>query len=139
MKRTLNIDDGSIEVEMKNNGRVVGSFWVNPSDLDIIRRFNTVMDKFNAIEFPTESEGEEYALALAEVGDKIKELFNDLLGDGSADAIFSQSSPLALTEKGDFYCENVMSGVSNLLVEMFGDRINKKAARIQKATEKYRK
>lgn len=139
MKRTLNIDDGSIEVEVKNNGRAVGSFWVNPSDIDIIRRFDRVTEEFNRLEFPEESEGEEYLLKLAEVGDRVQELFDVLLGEGAAENLFAQSSPFAFTSNGDFYCENVLNSISSLLVELFGERIEKKAARINKATAKYHK
>lgn len=139
MKRTLNIDDGSIEVEVKNNGRAVGSFWVNPSDIDIIRRFDRVTEEFNKLEFPEESEGEEYLLKLAEVGDRVQELFDVLLGEGAAENLFAQSSPFAFASNGDFYCENVLNSISSLLVELFGERIEKKAARINKATAKYHK
>jgi hypothetical protein len=42
-----------------------------------------------------------------------------------------------LTANGDFYAENVLTGITNLIEKTMDTRLKAKRAKIAKATEKY--
>lgn len=59
MARQIKIDDREWIEIVNSSGEVTGGFYWNPSDLDIVKRCEKVMDFFDGMEVPKkESEAE---------------------------------------------------------------------------------
>lgn len=129
----LSVDTGSVLVDIDDNGKTVGQFRFNPGDLDILRRYKDVIANFEAITLP-ENPDEEAILA---VGDEIKKQIDYLLNYNVSADIFAVCNPLTPTASGDFYFENVIEGIAGLIEKTTGKRIEKKMAKIRKATKAY--
>lgn len=137
MKMELKIDAGFVTVPIiddKDSG-LLGKFKFNPNDLDIVKRYEHVIKEFESITVPENLDPD----TLFKISDKIKEQFDYLLNFSVADDIFSVCNPFTLTSDGDFYMEKVLEGVASLIEQTTNQRLNKKAAKIKKATQKYTK
>ncbi|MCD8047114.1 MAG: hypothetical protein LUD80_00725 [Clostridiales bacterium] len=53
--------------------------------------------------------------------------------------MFAKCNPLTLTADGDFYVENVLDGIAGLINSQTSQRVERKKAKIRKATAKYHK
>ena len=132
---TLSVDTGSLLINIDDKGDVIGQFRFNPSDIDIAKRYKKVADKFNSISLAEEPSDEE----IFAVTDEIKKQFDYLLNYNVSDEIFKKANPLTPIKGGNFYCENVLEGISGLIEKVTNERLEKKKAKIQKATAKYHK
>lgn len=132
---TLSVDTGSILVNIDDKGEIIGKFRFNPGDLDIVKRYKKVIDSLNAISLSEEPTDEEIFAAT----DMIKQQFDYLLNYNVSGEIFKKANPLTPVKNGDFYCENVLEGISSIIEKTTEERLEKKKAKIQKATSKYHK
>lgn len=132
---TLSVDTGSILVNIDDKGETIGQFRFNPGDLDIVKRYKKVVDSMNAISLSEEPTDEEIFAAT----DMIKQQFDYLLNYNVSDEIFKKANPLTPVKNGDFYCENVLEGISSIIEKTTEERLEKKKTKIQKATSKYHK
>ncbi len=131
MARQIQVNDQEWIEIINQEKEVTGGFWWNPSDLDIVKRCEKVIEHFGALEIKPDSD-------LFAVSDEIKGQFNYLLDSPkAADELFKHSNPLTPRQDGELYAEYVL----NLLVDFIGKemnvRIQKSSARIKKYTEKY--
>lgn len=131
-KIVLDVDTGSVIVEIRDKGETIGEFKFNPNDADIIKRFESVSVALEKLEIPESSEE-----AIFMVSDEIKKQFDYLLNYNVSESIFCKCNPLTLTASGDFYCEDVLEKIANIIERETDQRIKKKKAKIKKATEKY--
>lgn len=131
-KIVLDVDTGSVIVEIRDKGETIGEFKFNPNDADIIKRFESVSVALEKLEIPESSEE-----AIFMVSDEIKKQFDYLLNYNVSENIFCKCNPLTLTASGDFYCENVLEKIANIIEHETDQRIKKKKAKIKKATKKY--
>lgn len=134
-KLVLEVDTGAVEVEIRDKGETIGTFKFNPNDVDIVKRYEHVMEALQKLEIP-ESGGEEVIFA---VSDEIKKQMDYLLNYKVSDSIFCKCNPLTLTTAGDFYCEDVLEKIANIIEKVTEQRINKKKTKIKRATAKYSK
>lgn len=132
---TLNVDTGAILVDINDKGEIIGRIRFNPNDLDIARRYESVVAALEGIQVP-ENAGMEDILG---VTDEIKRQIDYLLNANVSAEVFAKCNPLTLTANGDFYVENVMEGIAGLIEKTTNQRLAKKRAKIQKATAKYHK
>ena len=127
---TLSVDTGSVLIEVKDRGEeVIGTFRFNPSDMDIIRRYEKVVSSLDEIKIPDEPEPEE----MLKVTDEIKKQFDYLLNYNVSDGIFAKCNPFSITANGDFYFENVLEGIAGLIQNITNQRIDKKKEKIKEA------
>lgn len=131
----LSVDTGSILINVDDKGEIIGQFRFNPTDVDILRRYETVVDDLNAITV-TDGAGADEMLRIS---DEIKKQFDYLLNYNVSDGIFAKCNPFSMTASGDFYFENVLDGIAKLIEQTTNQRIEKKRKKIQKATAKYKK
>lgn len=133
----LKLDAGFITVPIRdvNDGKELGSFKFNPNDLDIVKRYEKASTVLEGIVVPDDA-GEE---AIFEVSDKIKEQLDFLLNCKVSDDIFAICNPLTLTTDGDFFVEKVIDGIAGLIEQTMDVRLEKKKAKIRKATSAYHK
>lgn len=132
-KLVLDVDTGSVVVEIRDKGETIGEFKFNPNDADIIKRYENVVEALEKLQIPEDSKEE----VLFVVSDEIKKQFDYLLNYNVSENIFCKCNPLTMTASGDFYCEDVLEKISHIIEKVTEQRINKKKAKIQKATAKY--
>ena len=132
---TLSVDTGSVLINVDDKGEVIGQFRFNPSDLDILRRYESVVDAMNAIVIPEDAGADD----MLRVSDEIKKQFDFLLNYNVSDGIFAKCNPFSMTAGGDFYFESVLDGIAGLIEKVTNQRIEKKRKKIEKATAKYHK
>lgn len=144
----ITVDDGSIRVPILNKfGTEIGVFFVRPTDIGIIDRWNKVANDFDNITAPLENvninpdgtadeknEAEQAALKEAE-----KRLYDacDYLFDGNmSEAFFGKMHPFSPVN-GHFYCENALSAVSTFISRQFDREVAKVNNRVNKYTHGY--
>lgn len=134
MQITVNTGAMTIDV-MNEKKKKIGEFEFIPTDMDIIKRCENVIEFFNKMEVAENATHEE----LLEVADKVKEQFDYLLNGPVSDGIFKQCNPLTVNGNGDFFFESVLEGIKGLIETTLETRINKKIEKVRKATSKYHK
>ena len=136
----LRVETGALSVEVEDElGQVIGAFSFNPADSNILKRYGAVVDFFNGVSFDEAMPEEEQIAAMNALADDIAGQFDFLLGAGVAEGLFKQCGSLTVTKNGDFFFEQVLEGVGALIESVTKKRLDKKLAKIKKATEKYEK
>lgn len=131
----LEVNSGLVQVNLTDSeGDVVGSFKFNPSDFDIIKRYEGVADALK--NFEVEDDSNE---SFFKASDFIKEQFNVLLGGNVSEGIFGSCNPLNIVDDGSFYFEKVMEVIEKVIESKFDTRLKKSTEKINKAVAKYRK
>ena len=133
-KMKLSVDTGSITVELEDkNGNVIGEFEFVPTDTDILKRFDAVVDAMNNLQLGENPAAE----AIVQASDTVREQFDYLLGGKVSDGIFAKCGPFTTVKSGNFFFEEVLEGVGNLIESTTKQRINKKLSKARKAAAKY--
>lgn len=137
---TLQVDTGAVTIDLTDkNGKKIGEFDFNPSDSNIFKRYENVVDFFNSVSF-SENVGDDKKIEeVNKLAEDIGKQFDYLFGYSVADGMFSSCGALTVTANGDFFFEAVLEGVANLIEKVTKQRINKKLAKVRKATAKYQK
>lgn len=131
---SMTVDTGAIVVDIQDvDGNKIGELEFNPADLSIVGRYEEVVENLNTLKCD-EEEGYEAAKKLDAA---IREQFDYLLATNASDSAFSKYSPLAVKENGDFFFEGIFEGVAKLIEEHTNTRLEKKLAKVHKATAKY--
>lgn len=131
----LSIDSGVVNIPVNDNGEIIGHIRFNPNDIDIVRRYESVIETLNKVTLPDKPTTEE----LLEFSDIIKAQIDALLGYPVSDVLFSKCNPLSPITNGDLFFENVLEGLKVLIETTFKQKIEKKRKKIQAATSKYHK
>lgn len=131
----LSVDTGSILVDIDDKGEVIGQFRFNPADIDIVRRYEKVVEALEAITFSNNTDADE----MFKASDEVKKQMDYLLNYNVSNEIFAKCNPFTLTDSGDFYVEKVFEEIGGLIEEKMNKRLEKKKAKIRKATAAYRK
>lgn len=138
-KMIFSIDDGSLEYEIRNKrDELIGSFKINPADPEIAIRMDSAIDSFNQLSFSEPTSDEAALEVIKDFTAEVHNLFNAFLGYNAAPELFSGCSALSVVPDGDFYFEKVMAYIVNTVDKVANSRVNKKLAKIRKATAKYR-
>lgn len=134
-KYELKIDTGSVLIPIidEKDDEVIGKFKFNPNDLDIVSRYQSVVEKLESIKMP---ENEDPGAYIA-VSNQVKELMDYLLNYNVSEDIFAKCNPFTLTSNGNFFIENVIEGIANIIEKAADVRLKKKKAKIAKATKGY--
>ena len=96
-KMKLSVDTGSVLIDVDDKGETIGQFRFNPSDADIVRRYETVVDALDAITVAKDAGADE----LLKISDEIKKQFDYLLNYNVSEGIFAKCNPFSLTASGD--------------------------------------
>lgn len=132
-KVQLTVDDGSIEVEVANKaGEILGTFVFNPTDLDIIKRYENVVNELKKIKVAENADDKE----VFRISDIISEQFNVLLNNDVSKTLFSKCNPLTPLENGEFFYLEVISQIGKLIDRTCKTRIN--PTKVNNALKKYR-
>lgn len=136
MARQITLDDRE-KIEIVNSeGEVTGWFWWNPSDLDIVKRCEKVMDFFEHMQVPQKGDTTETLFALS---DTIKQQFDYLISPGASESLFKYANPLSPREDGSLFAEYVLKQLVSFIESELNIRMKKTTANIEKYTAKYNK
>lgn len=130
-----------------HTGKVLSEFAFNPSDANIVERYNNFINGFDDLK----SKIEEYEKSNSEAGfeqnvDKLQivnksiyEKVDYLLNADASKSIFSVMGPLSPLPSGDYYFTFIIEQIGKKITNATGARIQKINMKIQKHTAKYHK
>ena len=135
----LTVDTGAITIELVDEkGREIGTFDFNPSDSNIIR-YKEVVEHFGEISQSIRDAGGLGEEEVGRISDEIAQQIDYLLGYNVSEQVFCRLGALTITGNGDLYFERVLDGIADVIEKITSQRVEKKLARVRKATEKYSK
>lgn len=132
----LKVDTGKIVVPIEDSdGELLGEMAFIPTDMDILKRYESVVDFFNGVSFSEEATNEE----IVDFSEGIRSQLDYLFGYPVSDSIFQKCGPLTVIPNGDFFFESVLDGILGIIERITDERVEKKMAKLRKATAKYHK
>lgn len=130
MARQITLKDQEWIEIVNSEKQVTGGFWWNPSDLDIVKRCEKVIEYFNGMNV-------EEGTDIFAISEAIKKQFDYLLGSNASKELFKNCNPLSPMPDGTFFAEYVLDVLVKFIESEMGTRMKQSAARIKKYTEKY--
>lgn len=129
------IDDGIKVYNIKNKqGKMLGKFEFRPSDTNIVKRYEDVVEFFNNFTVPEDTE-QAIQTAEKEMTDKM----SYLIGGDAGEAFFSIMGPFSALSSGELFIENVLNAISKVIEKEMSVRTQKVQRRMNKYVAKYRK
>ena len=129
------VDDGSKVYDIVNKmGKKLGEFEFRPSDTNIVKRYEEVVDFFNNFTLPDNAD-EVYKLAEKEMTEKM----SYLIGGDAGEAFFSIMGPFSALASGELFVENVLGAISEVIEREMSVRTKKVQRRMNKYVSKYQK
>ena len=114
---SLVVDDRKISVPVVNRlGEQIGVFAFDPTDVNMVKRYDEVSDKFAQALQGIEQGGGLDALNAA--GDEIISFLDYVTGGNSREAFFQKVHPLS-PQNGKFYCEQVFEVIGAFIRQSF--------------------
>lgn len=130
------VKTGALNVVLTNEDDTeIGRFSFNPVDLNIIRRYEEVVANLEKMEVPEDATEKD----ILELSDRLEEQIDYLLNSKASKSVFAICNPLTLTESGDFFIENIIVEIADVIEQVTDQRIKKKQAKIKRATSQYHK
>lgn len=129
----IKIDDGTKTYEIVNqDDEVMGIFKFNPSDSNIIKRYDAVVEALQ--EYADEAQGEVLTQErFNEAQDKITAMMDDLVNGDVKGSFFSICGPLTPMENGNLFVQTVLESIGAVIEKETKQRIKK----IDEKTAKY--
>lgn len=131
MARQIKLDTRELIEIVDSNGNVTGHFRWNPSDLDIVKRFDSVVNFFNSMQV-NENNADE-------ISEAIKNQANYLLDSPDAAEELFHCNPLTPRSDGTYYFEYVFNTLAEFVKSELKVRVPKVTSRMKKYTAKYEK
>ena len=129
------IDDGSKVYNIKNKqGKMLGRFEFRPSDTNIVKRYEEVVDFFNNFTVPEDTD-QAIQTAEKEMTDKM----SYLIGGDAGEAFFTIMGPFSALASGELFIENVLSAIAKVIEKEMSVRTKKVQRRMNKYVAKYHK
>lgn len=133
----IKINDGSKSYEIVNqNDKVLGTFTFNPSDMNIVEKYNDVVKN---LKMAIEKMGEGNDAALIEASSLLRDKMDVLFGEDTSKTFFSITGPLTPLANGQLFIESVLEGIGAVIETEMKVRVEKVRGRMDKYTEKYNK
>lgn len=131
MARQIKLDTRELIEIVDSDGNVTGHFRWNPADLDIVKRFDSVVDFFNSMQV-SENNADE-------ISEAIKNQANYLLDSPNAAEELFHCNPLTPRADGTYYFEYVFNTLAEFVKSELKVRVPKVTSRMKKYTAKYEK
>lgn len=131
------VDSGFEEFEVTDKrGRIYGTVQFNPSDMNLINRYEDVAEKMAALsdDVPDDADVVE-AKKMCEK--KVYDLIDYLFDAPVANVFFAVTSPFSPLASGDLYVESVLNALSDKIEQYTGKRVDKVQAKVNKYAAKY--
>ena len=130
----------------RHDGMVLSEFSFNPSDSNIVARYDDFVDGLNELadkisnyekENENKSNNEKSKKLLEEIDKEIYFKVDDLLNANVSENIFSVMGPLSPLPSGDYYFVFIIEQIGNKIKNVTGQRVKKIEMKIKKHTAKY--
>ena len=129
------VDDGSKAYDIVNKrGKKLGVFEFRPSDTNIVKRYEEVVDFFNNFQV---SDDTDQAMQTAEK--EITDKMSYLIGGDAGEAFFSIMGPFSALASGELFIENVLNAISKVIEKEMSVRTKQVQRRMNKYVAKYHK
>lgn len=136
----LTVNTGALLIDVENEkGRKIGEFEFVPTDSNILTRYEDVVRFFNEVSFKDDLTEEETIQEMKAFETQIREQFDYLFGYSVSDGIFKNCGPLTVVSNGDYFFEEVITGIAGLIEQVTNERIEAKMKKVRKVTAKYHK
>lgn len=133
------VDRGLEEYAIKDkNGNVLGSFEMNPADIEIAKRFEQVSSAINSISEELD-ESKDIIDNLMKLEEKVYEQIDYLFNSPVSKSFFSITSPFTVLANGEFFVENVINSISSIINTDAPKRYEKANEKIERYAKKYHK
>ena len=131
----LTVDDGRIKVPVKNNyGDEIGVFYFNPTDINILDRYNKAIEDFENVADTVSKIDVENNDELAKATEQVYAICNYIFDGDVANAFFGKINPFTPIN-GMLYFEKVIDSISQFI----SAQIDKENAQVEKRIKKYTK
>lgn len=143
------IDDGTQRVPIRNQfGDEIGVFYVRPTDIGILDRYDRLVGGFDDITkplqdigikadgTPTDEDDDKAVEALREAEKRLYEAVDELFGGNMSEAFFGKMNPFSPVG-GRFYCELAIEAVGNYITQEFSRETATMNKRVAEYTRKY--
>lgn len=131
------IDDGKQTYNIKNqDGEIIGSFRINPMEMNLRKRYSIVCDNLDKIVAEIDTSKNADAL-LDELEEKVSKEINYLFDSDVASEFFKITSPFSIMANNEFFLVNVINVIGSLIEKETGVRMKKIEKKIMKHTQKY--
>ena len=136
MSNKFVIDDGRKEFVIENKlGEELFRFSLNPSDTNIIKRYDEVAEDFARLDNILNQE--DTAKGWLEGEEFVIEKLDYILGYKVAEKFFKVMGAFSLLASGKFYIEEVFDAIGRVISSETGARVKKLTANLSKYTSKY--
>ena len=142
MGNVIKINDGFKTYDIQNqDGKLLGQFSFNPSDTNIIKRYNDAVEKFSSIFDEIKEMGEEPDTTelFEKLDKKTYELIDGIFNADVSSNFFNVMGPFSPLASGEFFVASVIGAIGQALEAEIGERVKKVNSKINKHTSKYHK
>lgn len=142
MGNVIKINDGYKTYDIVNQeDKLLGQFSFNPSDTNIIKRYNDAIEKFENVfeEFKGMDESTETEEIIKKLDEKTCELIDGIFNADVSSNFFNIMGPFSPLASGQFYVATVIEAIGQALEAEIGERVKKMRSKINKHTSKYHK
>ena len=128
------VDDGSKVYTIENKrGKVLGKFEFRPTDTNIVKRYEEVVDFYNSYQLPENPTETDMRTAEEEIMNRI----SYLVGADAKEAFFSILGAFSPLANGELFVENVLSSIAIVIEREINTRTKKVQSRMNKYVAKY--
>lgn len=132
----IKIDDGSRTYEIVNQDDVVlGTFTFNPSDANIIKRYDAVVDELGRY---AEQDFVMTQDKFVEIQSELVSKMNDLVGADTESTFFSICGALSPMANGKLFIQVVLEAIGAVIEKETKKRMKKVDAQVSKYLEGYK-
>ena len=142
MGNVIKINDGFKTYDIVNqDNKLIGQFSFNPSDTNIIKRYNDAIEQFEKVfdEFKGMEEDAGTEEIIVKLDEKTYELIDSIFNSDVASNFFRIMGPFSPLASGQFYVATVIEAIGQALEAEIGERVKKMRSKIDKHTSKYHK
>lgn len=128
------VDDGSKVYTIENKrGKVLGKLEFRPTDTNIVKRYEEVVDFYNSYQLPENPTETDMRTAEEEIMNRI----SYLVGADAKEAFFSILGAFSPLANGELFVENVLSSIAKVIEREINTRTKKVQSRMNKYVAKY--
>lgn len=128
------VDDGSKVYTIENKrGKVLGKFEFRPTDTNIVKRYEEVVDFYNSYQLPENPTETDMRTAEEEIMNRI----SYLVGADAKEVFFSILGAFSPLANGELFIENVLSSIAKVIEREMNTRTKKVQSRMNKYVAKY--
>lgn len=134
MGNKIVVDDGSKIYTIENKrGKVLGKFEFSPTDTNIVKRYEEVVEFYNSYQLPENPTETDMRTAEDEITNRI----SYLVGADAKEAFFSILGAFSPLANGELFIENVLSSIAKVIEREMNTRTKKVQSRMNKYVAKY--